>query len=211
MPYHLEYYLQTKRRSSHLLPKIQNLDDKLMKYFSNAVRPLQLHQKVKEKMHKCSTLAEVYQLALLEEKELARLRKLRKEENEKKGVRKIEVDKPDKPTPKRNNNRYNQNNNNNSSKKDQIPLIKQTTNWLVQNHRCAFCTKPINDNNHPHSYEDCKAKYPFYRAKEVRELTQAKKEIPARTTWPEDNRSKSNSKNVESAANHLKGQAGLNL
>jgi hypothetical protein len=48
-------------------------------------------------MHKCSTLAEIYQLALVEEKELARLRKLRNEEKDtKKGMRKVEIEKTNK-------------------------------------------------------------------------------------------------------------------
>ncbi len=216
------YYLRFRNLAA-LAKETRN--DKMMKYFANSIRPLQLHQKVMEKMHKCSTLAEVYQLALFEEKELARLRKLRKEENEKKGVRKIIIDKNDKTTLNNNNNNNNrtninnniQNNNNrnnkdnvNNNNNNQTPLNKQTTNWLVHNHRCAFCTKPLDDNNHPHKFEECKVKYPFYRAKEVRELIQAKKEIPARTAWPENTQSKSHSKYLESA-NHLKGQAGLNL
>jgi hypothetical protein len=214
------YYLRFRNLAAQAK---ETRNDKLMKYFANSIRPLQLHQKVIEKVDKCSTLAEVYQLALLEEKELARLRKLRKEENEKKGVRKIIIDQNDKTTNNPNKNNRNNNiknniqnnknrnkNNNNNDNNNQTPLHQQTTNWLVQNHRCAFCTKPLNDNNHPHKFEECKVKYPFYRAKEVRELIQAKKEIPARTAWPEDTQSKSNSKNLESA-NHLKGQAGLNL
>jgi hypothetical protein len=219
------YYLRFRNLAA-LAKETRN--DKLMKYFANSIRPLQLHQKVMEKTHKCSTLAEVYQLALLEEKELARLRKLRKEENEKKGVRKIIIDKNDKTTPNNNNrnnnnnnnnqnnvnnniqNNKNRNNNNRNNHDNQTPLNKQTTNWLVHNHRCAFCTKPLNDNNHPHKFEECKVKYPFYRAKEVRKLVQAKKEIPARTAWPEDPRRRTNA-DTDAAASNLKGQAGLNL
>lgn len=197
------YYLRFRNLAT--LAK-ESRSDKLMKYFANSLRPLQLHQKVIEKMHKCSTLAEVYQLALLEEKELARLRKLRNEEKEqKKGVRKFELSKPEREDTKETTKKKVIN----PSTKKEVPLMKQSTNWLVNNHRCAYCTKPIDDANSPHKFEDCKAKYPFYRAKEVRELAQAKKDIPARSAWPEDPR-RTNT-NTDAAASNLKGQAGLNL
>jgi hypothetical protein len=217
------YYLRFRNLAT-LAKETRN--EKLMKYFANSLRPLQLHQKVMEKMHKCSTLAEIYQLALVEEKELARLRKLRNEEKDtKKGMRKVEIEKTNKSTPQRNNNnnnnnyknnnnhtnnRNNNNTNNNNNNNNNYPKKEPSTNWLVQNHRCAYCTKPTNDRNHPHQFEECRAKYPFYRAKEVRELIQAKKEVPARTAWSEDPQSRTNA-NKDTAAPNLKGQAGLNL
>ncbi len=107
------YYLRFRNLAT-LAKETRN--EKLMKYFANSLRPLQLHQKVKEKMHKCSTLAEVYQLALVEEKELARLRKLRNEEKDtKKGMRKVEIDKNNKTTTQRNNNNNASHNNNSNN------------------------------------------------------------------------------------------------
>jgi hypothetical protein len=204
----------------------ENREDKLMKYFANSIRPILLHQKITEKMHKCNSLAEVYQLALLEEKELARLRKLKNEEYDKKKViRNLKADfnvckhnynnnlriqhGRDKNYCNNNNNNNNINRNNNvksSNIRNNNANKKQenSTNWLVENHRCAFCTRPTNDSSYPHKYQECKAKYPFYRAKEVRELIQMKKEIPPRTDWPDD------TKPTDAAAQNLKGKAGLN-
>jgi len=52
----------------------------------NAIRPVNLHIKVKEKFHKCGSLNQVYQLALAEEKELAKIKKMRTEEKQKKNL-----------------------------------------------------------------------------------------------------------------------------
>jgi hypothetical protein len=222
------YYLRFRNLAT-LAKETRN--EKLMKYFANTIRPLPLHQKVMEKIHKCSTLSEVYQLALLEEKELARLRKLRKEESNNNNNNNNNNNTHNRNNRNRNTNSYNVNNinnnrnnnnnnrnknnrennknnnnpksnNNNNDNNNNVPLFQQTTNWLVNHQYCAFCTKPTNDNSQPHNFEECKAKYPFYRAKEVRELKQAKKEIPTRSAWPVDS---TTSKRRPSTTNNLKG------
>jgi hypothetical protein len=180
-----------------------------MKYFIQAIRPITLHQKVNEKKHKCHTLAEVYQLALAEEKELARIRKLRNEEqaDKPKGVRALNttptVDETKQATPsnKTRNNNKNKNNDNN------VPLLDRSTTWLMEDNRCAFCTARTNDTNKPHAHTDCMDKYPFYSAKEVREHLKQKKVIPPRTQWPEDRKNK---KRQTTASLNLKGPAGSN-
>ena len=199
-------------------------NDKLKKYFINAIRPLTLHQKLKEKEQKIVTLSDAYQRALVIEKEQARIRKLRREEEDRRNVRSLTLDQPKN---RNNNNRNNNNNiihntrnkaitstnksnntkdNKNNDKNDNIPLIDRSTTWLMEHQYCAFCTQPTNSSAKPHKHTECMEQYPFYNASEIRQLIKIKQQIPKRTQWPESNKRKQNTL----APKDLKGSVGSN-
>ncbi len=194
--------------------------NKLITFFVDAIRPVKLHKRVKDRMRAVlyTTLDDVYALALAEEKEVDRLRKLRNEEvaranrnnrdrqqprqqqQQQQQQRRVQVLQQQRPKNQQQQQQQQQQRPANSGSQPQAKsLWDLSTDDLVNQNRCAYCTKYTNNNNSPHTHKDCQAAYPFYKASEVRKFLKDNNQPPQRDKWPE-------SKSSSSKSNHLKGK-----
>jgi hypothetical protein len=164
------YYL----RFTTLAKQAENRDtEHLRVLFMKGLKPLALWKEVNGKLSKNSVLKEAYEWAIHFEEKYTQLVKHQEEEEPKKEQEKENSKasaKPAKISPK-----------NNNSKNPPQPKKSEGKKEKTPRPDCGYCGKI-------HDFRECKEKYPFYRAREVKLILSVGKTPVTRTGPPKEGR-----------------------